>query len=110
MTHLSHAYPQGANLYFIFIAHIGTIKEYLQLQYGILEAIAKSGAAISHHHDVGKQTSPWLEETIRKSQMDVIRLLKKHFDPHYIMNPGGTLGLDMSAEQAEKHWSMDLES
>jgi hypothetical protein len=26
------------------------------------------------------------------------------------MNPGGTLGLDMSAEQAEKHWSMDLES
>ncbi len=109
MTHLSHAYPQGANLYFIFIARIGTIKEYLQLQYGILEAIAKSGAAISHHHGVGKQTSPWLEETIGKPQMDVIRLLKKHFDPHNIMNPGGTLGLDMSAEQREKRWSMDLE-
>jgi len=109
MTHLSHAYPQGGNLYFIFIARIGTIKEYLQLQYGILEAIAKSGAAISHHHGVGKQTAPWLEETIGKAQMDVIRTLKKHFDPHNIMNPGGTLGLDMTAEQAEKRWSMDLE-
>ena len=109
MTHLSHAYPQGANLYFIFIARISTINEYLQLQYGILEAITKSGAAISHHHGVGKQTSPWLEESIGKSQMDVIRLLKKHFDPHNIMNPGGTLGLDMTAEQAEKRWSMDLE-
>jgi alkyldihydroxyacetonephosphate synthase len=109
MTHLSHAYPQGANLYFIFIARIGTIKEYLQLQYGILEAIAKSGAAISHHHGVGKQTSPWLEETIGKQQMDVVRLLKQHFDPHNIMNSGGTLGLDMSVEQREKRWSMDLE-
>lgn len=109
MTHLSHAYPQGGNLYFIFIARIGTIKEYLQLQYGILEAIAKSGAAISHHHGVGKQTAPWLEETIGKAQMDVIRTLKKHFDPQNIMNPGGTLGLDMTAEQAEKRWSMDLE-
>jgi len=109
MTHLSHAYPQGGNLYFIFIARIGTIKEYLQLQYGILVAIAKSGAAISHHHGVGKQTAPWLEETIGKAQMDVIRTLKKHFDPHNIMNPGGTLGLDMTAEQAEKRWSMDLE-
>ncbi len=32
MTHLSHAYPQGANLYFIFIAKINPIKEYLDLQ------------------------------------------------------------------------------
>ncbi len=41
--------------------------------------------------------------------MDVVRLLKQHFDPHNIMNPGGTLGLDMSVEQREKRWSMDLE-
>ncbi len=109
MTHLSHAYPQGGNLYFIFIAKMKTIKEYLELQYGILEAIANSGASISHHHGVGKQTAPWLEQQIGKQQMDVIRLLKKHFDPHNILNPGGTLALDMSPEQAEKRWSMDLE-
>ena len=41
--------------------------------------------------------------------MDVIRALKKHFDPQNIMNPGGTLGLDMSAEQKEMRWSKNLE-
>ncbi len=109
MTHLSHAYPQGGNLYFIFIAKIDTIKEYLDLQYGILNSIQQSGAAISHHHGVGKQTSPWLEGQIGTAQMDVIRALKAHFDPHNIMNPGGTLGLDMSPEQKEMRWSKDLE-
>ena len=110
MTHLSHAYPQGGNLYFIFIAKINTIKEYLDLQYGILEAIQKSGAAMSHHHGVGKQTSPWLEGQIGTAQMDVIRSLKEHFDPNHIMNPGGTLGLDMTTEQKEKRWSKNLEA
>lgn len=110
MTHISHAYPQGGNLYFIFIAKINSIKEYLDLQYGILDAIQKSGAAMSHHHGVGKQTSPWLEGQIGTAQMDVIRSLKQHFDPDNIMNPGGTLGLDMSVEQKEKRWSKDLDS
>ncbi len=109
MTHISHAYPQGANLYFIFIAKMDTIREYLDLQYGIIDAITKAGASISHHHGVGKQTAPWLEEQIGKQQMDVIRALKKHFDPRNIMNPGGTLGLDMSPAQANREWSKDLE-
>jgi len=109
MTHLSHAYPQGGNLYFIFIAKIATIKQYLELQYGILSAIQQSGAAISHHHGVGKQTAPWLEGQIGSAQMDVIRALKAHFDPRNIMNPGGTLGLDMTTEQKEQRWSKDLE-
>lgn len=109
MTHISHAYPQGANLYFIFIAKIDTIREYLNLQYSILEAIAQSGASISHHHGVGKQTAPWLEDQIGKEQMDLIRMLKKHFDPNNIMNPGGTLGLDMTQAQKAKVWSKNFE-
>jgi len=64
---------------------------------------------MSHHHGVGKQTSPWLEGQIGTPQMDVIRTLKEHFDPNYIMNPGGTLGLDLSPEQKEKRWSKNLE-
>jgi alkyldihydroxyacetonephosphate synthase len=104
MTHLSHAYPQGANLYFIFIARISAINEYLHLQYGILDALQKAGAAISHHHGIGKQTGPWLEENIGKPAMDVLRVLRDHFDAHHILNPGGTLGLDMSEAQSKKKW------
>lgn len=99
MTHISHVYPQGANLYFIFIARMNQIDEYLDYQYGILDNIQKYGAAMSHHHGIGKMTAPWLEGQIGRNQMEVFRTLKKHFDPHNIMNPGGTLGLDLPDEK-----------
>jgi len=108
MTHLSHAYPQGANLYWIFIAKIDKIQEYLDLQYSVLQTILESGAAMSHHHGVGKQTSPWLEEQVGTQYMDIVRTLKRHFDPNNILNPGGTLGLDMNDAQKNKIWSKDL--
>lgn len=95
MTHMSHFYPQGANLYFIFEAKMSEIDEYLAYQSGIMDNIQKYGAAMSHHHGIGKMTAPWLEAQIGKNQMDIYRALKKHFDPENIMNPGGTLGLDL---------------
>jgi alkyldihydroxyacetonephosphate synthase len=106
MTHISHAYPQGANLYFIFIARIESIHRYLELQYGILQAIQDAGAAMSHHHGIGKQTAPWFEEQTGEPGMALLRALKQHFDPHGILNPGGTLGLDMLADQRTKTWGI----
>lgn len=107
MTHLSHLYPQGSNLYFIFIARINTIKEYLELQYGILETMQQSGAAISHHHGLGKQTAPWLVDQMGDNKMGILTALKQYFDPYGIMNPGGTLGFDMTREQKEKRWGIE---
>ena len=104
MTHISHAYPQGANLYFIFAIRYQDINDYLTLQYGILDAIQASGAAMSHHHGIGKQTAPWLEGQIGVDWMQLMHALKQYFDPHNIMNPGGTLGLDISEEQKNKRW------
>jgi len=98
-THMSHAYPQGANLYFIFIAKITELEDYLSYHRGILDSIQKSGAAISHHHGVGKMFAPWLEGQIGTNQMEIFKTLKRHFDPNNIMNPGGTIGLDLTEEQ-----------
>lgn len=95
MTHISHFYPQGANLYFIFIAKMNRIEEYLDYQYGILDNIQKYGAAMSHHHGIGKMTAPWLEDQVGKNQLEVMRALKKYFDPDNIMNPGGTVAFDL---------------
>jgi alkyldihydroxyacetonephosphate synthase len=106
MTHLSHAYPQGANLYFIFVTRIEDINEYITLQYAVLEAILKAGAAVSHHHGIGKQTAPWFKEQVGDGWVDVIRVLRNHFDPYQIMNPGGTLALDMTEEQKAKRWGL----
>ena len=34
----------------------------------------------------------------------IIKNMKKMFDPNNILNPGGTLGFDLSEEQKEKRW------
>jgi alkyldihydroxyacetonephosphate synthase len=94
MTHASHFYPQGTNLYFIFIMKMIELDEYRKFHNGIIESILKHGGSISHHHGVGKLFSPFMEKHLGKAQMDVLRALKKHFDPNNIMNPGGHLGLD----------------
>lgn len=94
MTHASHFYPQGTNLYFIFIMKMDSVKSYLAFQRGVVDAITKFGGSPSHHHGMGRMLAPWLEPHIGKNQMAVIRALKKHFDPNRIMNPGGILDLD----------------
>ena len=95
MTHMSHVYPQGANLYWIFITRCSDPAEFKAYHAGILDAIQKSGASMSHHHGIGKMFGPWLEGSLGRREYDIFRVLKNHFDPDNIMNPGGTLGLDL---------------
>ena len=83
-THISHSYPQGANLYFIFVIKTTDLEAFKKYHYSILDAITKSGAALSHHHGVGKLFAPFLEESIGTEQ----------YNPDGIMNAGGTLALD----------------
>ena len=50
---------------------------------------------MSHHHGIGKLFAPWLEGQIGTDRMEVLKTLKHHFDPDGILNPGGTIGLDL---------------
>jgi len=95
MTHMSHFYPQGCNLYFIFIAKMDELREYEDYQRGILDAIRATGATMSHHHGIGKLFAPWLEGSIGGEALALDRAIKRHFDPKGILNPGGTLALDL---------------
>lgn len=99
MTHSSHFYSQGTNLYFIFIMKDNGVEDYVKFQEGVIQAIYASGGSLSHHHGVGKMISPWIEKHLGKEQMNVLRTLKNHFDPKNIMNPGGQLGLDVATEK-----------
>ncbi|MDY6905022.1 MAG: FAD-binding oxidoreductase [Thermodesulfobacteriota bacterium] len=94
MTHASHFYPQGTNLYFIFLAPMNDLTVFRKFQRGIIEAIVQHGGSLSHHHGVGRMMGPWMERHLGKEQMNILRAVKDHLDPHDIMNPGGTLGLD----------------
>jgi alkyldihydroxyacetonephosphate synthase len=98
MTHGSHFYPQGTNLYFIFLMKPKDNAEFYQFRREVVDKILEHGGSISHHHGVGRMLAPWMENHLGSEQMAVLRALKKHFDPRNIMNPGGTLGLDASTD------------
>lgn len=98
-THMSHCYPQGANLYFIFITRMNDAEKFKEYHGSILDAIQRSGASMSHHHGIGKMFGPWLEGQLGSKEFGVFKALKDYFDPNYNMNPGGTLGMDLKEEE-----------
>ena len=99
MTHASHFYPTGTNLYFIFMGRFEDVDEYRQFHSGIIDQIQEHGGSLSHHHGVGRMMAPWMAAHLGKEQMDVLKALKMHFDPNHIMNPGGQLGFDLDSKQ-----------
>jgi alkyldihydroxyacetonephosphate synthase len=98
MTHCSHFYPQGTNLYFIFLLRPGSDEEFYRFRNGVVDKIVEYGGSISHHHGIGRMFAPWMEAYLGREQMGVLRAIKKELDPNNIMNPGGTLGLDPAGE------------
>ena len=97
ISHASHFYPYGTNLYFIYGVK-GSVEDYIKYRTGLVDAMVKAGGTPSHHHGVGRLMNQWMESFLGKEEMDALRAMKKHFDPNNIMNPGGTLGLDMPEE------------
>ncbi len=91
ISHASHFYPTGTNLYFIFSIK-GSVEDYMKYRSGLIDAMVNAGGSCSHHHGVGRLMAPWIEKFLGKEEMDVIRALKKHFDPNGIFNPGHPFG------------------
>ncbi len=101
MAHCSHFYPQGTNLYFIFITKLKDINDYKKFQNGIIDRIIKFGGSLSHHHGVGKLFAPWMPDHLGPINMDVLGLLKKYFDPNNIMNRGVIFGKDSQNDRRD---------
>lgn len=96
-SHMSHFYPYGSNLYFIFGIK-GNVQDYVQYRTGLVDAMVRAGGSPSHHHGVGRLMHPWIEKFLGKTEMDVLRALKQHFDPNNILNPGYQMGLEVPEE------------
>ncbi|MBN1532272.1 MAG: FAD-binding oxidoreductase [Spirochaetes bacterium] len=91
ISHASHFYPSGTNLYFIFGIR-GGVKEYTAFRNGLIDAMVQAGGSPSHHHGVGRLMAPWIERFLGSTEMEAIRSIKRHFDPDNIMNPGHPFG------------------
>ena len=93
MSHLSHSYHSGACLYFTFAFVFGDdpIGESDTVKRAIQQAFVDHGGSISHHHGVGVEHSPWIEEDISTEAVAVMRGLFTSADPGNNFNPGKIL-------------------
>jgi alkyldihydroxyacetonephosphate synthase len=89
MCHLSHSYHSGACLYFTFAFVFGDdpIREYDTVKSAIQQAFVDNGGSISHHHGVGLEHAPWLEDDISTEGVAVMRGLFASADPGRNFNP-----------------------
>ena len=101
LTHVSHAYPYGASLYSTFLGRqtssdpLENQEQWRTIKRETTEAILAAGGTLTHHHGVGRDHAPWLEEEIGPVAMQALRALKQTFDPVGIMNPGVLLTPDV---------------
>ena len=91
MCHLSHSYHSGACLYFTFaFKHDGVdpLAQYEPLKNAIQQAFVDSDGTLSHHHAVGTEHAPWLEQDISAPGVHMIDGLFTAMDPGRNFNPG----------------------
>ncbi len=92
--HLSHAYPDGASLYFTFISRAlrgEELDQWRAVKRAASEAILAAGATITHHHAVGRDHAPYMEAEVGRTGLEVLGAVKERLDPAGIMNPGKLL-------------------
>jgi alkyldihydroxyacetonephosphate synthase len=89
--HLSHAYRDGASLYFTVLARARPgeeIEQWRAAKAAACDAIVREGATITHHHAVGRDHAAYMEAEVGEPGIEALRALKEHLDPAGIMNPG----------------------
>ena len=88
--HLSHAYADGASLYFTFISrarHGEEIEQWRSVKNAACEAIVASGGTITHHHSTGRDHAPYMKAEVGELGIETLRAVKERLDPTGIMNP-----------------------
>jgi alkyldihydroxyacetonephosphate synthase len=88
-VHQSHAYLDGACLYFTFAARPETdaTEFYRRAWECVTEEVLAHGGALSHHHGVGRNRARFVPEALG-SAFSVLQDVKGLLDPENIMNPG----------------------
>ena len=91
MCHLSHSYHSGACLYFTFAfvpaPGLEETAQYDRVKSAIQQAFIDGGATLSHHHAVGTEHAPWLEQEISSAGIVMLRGLFDAVDPGQNLNP-----------------------
>ncbi|HEV3352776.1 MAG TPA: FAD-binding oxidoreductase [Acidimicrobiales bacterium] len=93
-AHQSHAYSDGACLYFTFAGRPPVEERdrfYVAVWDAATNAVLARGGALSHHHGVGLNRARFVRKALGPA-FDVLVAMKQALDPKGILNPG-KLGL-----------------
>ena len=94
MAHFSHAYPDGASIYFTFAGaardDAACAVAYDRAWQAALKAVVAAGGTLSHHHGVGRSKAPAMRSE-QGNAIDVVRELKRVMDPKGIFNRGALI-------------------
>ncbi len=91
-AHQSHAYTDGACLYFTWAARPQDERVYVGAWDAVTNVTLARGGAISHHHGIGFNRGRYMERALGAGTFAVLTSLKAALDPAGILNPG-KLGL-----------------
>jgi alkyldihydroxyacetonephosphate synthase len=93
-AHQSHAYADGACLYFTFAGRPDDLDReamYRQCWDVGTRTVLANGGTLSHHHGIGLNRARFVQEALGAS-FDTLVAIKEALDPNGILNPG-KLGL-----------------
>ncbi|WP_322089627.1 FAD-binding oxidoreductase [Burkholderia sp. BCC1999] len=103
-AHQSHAYADGACLYFSLRGDVAVAERaaWYRAAWDAANAVLiQYNAALSHHHGVGLLRSPYMRDSLGTA-FPVLQTVKRALDPKHILNPG-KLGLgDETGPQVDR--------
>jgi alkyldihydroxyacetonephosphate synthase len=94
ICHVSHAYADGASLYFTFLTRARPgeeLEQWRAAKAAACEAIVAAEGTITHHHAVGRDHAPYMRAEVGELGLEALRAVKERLDPAGIMNPGKLL-------------------
>jgi alkyldihydroxyacetonephosphate synthase len=90
-AHQSHAYTDGACLYFTFVGQPARDEReafYVRAWDAVQRTALDAGAALSHHHGVGLNRARFVEQALGAAGLQVLASVKAALDPAGVLNPG----------------------
>ncbi len=64
------------------------LEQYCRYKKMVTDTFMATGGTLSHHHAIGYEHMPWMEEEVSATGLTALRALKASLDPKGILNPG----------------------
>ncbi|CAG0912989.1 unnamed protein product [Notodromas monacha] len=106
---VTQSYEAGAAMYFYFGFEYRSLNVedpvglYEEIEHNLRDEVMRCGGSISHHHGVGKLRKQFMERSVSKPGVELLRGLKKAVDPKNIFASGNLIDFNNPDTTDENH-------